>query len=131
VVSQFRREYLQNLPRDLNQNGFGLVHYLTLLSQNEAPTDSEVKLKYTPGGFGTFGNPGPRVSTYTPSNSPTSSEATLLKQMIADLSLDVNLKTSSGETPLALICQDEKHTDTGLVQILIEAGANVNEPVCS
>ncbi len=51
-----------------------------------------------------------------------------LDQMIKELNLDVNLKTSNGETPLLLVCSDVKE-NVGVVKALLDNGANINEPV--
>lgn len=57
-----------------------------------------------------------------------STEWQLLGQTIKELNLDVNMKTSTGKTPLLLVCESENQVEA-ILKTLIEMGANVNEPV--
>lgn len=139
MILQNSREFLLNYPRDLdNENGFGLVHYLTLLIQSKltmAERKKAGRTKFASGfGFG-FG-----AATTAPSftndddmdTTSTNSEAEdvqLLGQMIKELNLDVNMKTSSGKTPLLLVCEAVSESSLNLVKMLIELGASVNVAV--
>lgn len=51
-----------------------------------------------------------------------------LEQIIEDVKLDVNLKSAMGETPLLLVCENQLD-DADPATVLINSGANVNEPV--
>jgi hypothetical protein len=51
-----------------------------------------------------------------------------LEQIIEDVKLDVNLKSAKGETPLLLVCENPLD-DADTATVLINSGANVNEPV--
>lgn len=51
-----------------------------------------------------------------------------LELIINGAKLDVNLRSAKGETPLLLVCENPAD-EVEIVKVIVNAGADVNEPV--
>jgi ankyrin repeat protein len=161
-------EYITKYPKEIDANGYGLVHYLAMLPL--LPTrqfDEHKMIPHRKGGsdstepkkrtsvvpldvnatniFGANSSVMPVTSPAstarswsaprkTPSSVGTSTDVTMqtstlvpLELIINGAKLDVNLRSAKGETPLLLVCENPAD-EVEIVKVIVNAGADVNEP---
>eukprot|EP00029_Vermamoeba_vermiformis_P001747 TRINITY_DN1194_c0_g1_i3.p1 TRINITY_DN1194_c0_g1~~TRINITY_DN1194_c0_g1_i3.p1 ORF type:complete len:1048 (-),score=156.93 TRINITY_DN1194_c0_g1_i3:104-3247(-) len=156
------RDFLLSYTRELDANGYSLVHYISVLPLLKTVAHPTVRRKATarpnaavrtavgsgstpsldplaslmrtnkaiPGKIADVNtlnnNQAPHDTAKVAGSGPRRAPESTQKQLIEELSLDVNLKSTKGKTPLLLVCE-HPNANTEAVTTLIDSGANVNE----